>query len=229
MTEKEIVDSFISLYWNNGIQQAGTWLNTYWLGVQVQKFPTDLWNYQELIYELRPDLIVETGTLFGGSALFLACACDMVGHGKVMTIDNADLEDIYRNNPAPRPAFLGRVGRPEHERITYLCGSSTAAEIVDQVKCSVGPEDVVMAILDSDHKKDHVLEEMRIYGDLVTKGSYMVVEDTIINNPVLPEYGPGPMEAVQEFLEENADFMIDNDKEKFYLTSNPNGYLKKTR
>ena len=85
-----------------------------------------------------------------------------------------------------------------------------------------------MVSLDSDHSKDHVLVEMRAYAGLVTVGNYMVVEDTNLNgNPVWPEFGPGPKQAVEEFLSDNPCFLIDRGREKFYLTFNPGGYLKK--
>ena len=85
-----------------------------------------------------------------------------------------------------------------------------------------------MVILDSDHGKDHVLNELRTYSPFVTKGSYLIVEDTNINgHPVLHDFGPGPMEAVEDFLKENQNFTVDKSKEKFYLTFNPKGYLRK--
>ena len=87
-----------------------------------------------------------------------------------------------------------------------------------------------MVVLDSDHHKQHVLNELRIYSKFVTRGSYLIVEDTNINgHPVLPKFGPGPMEAVSQFLQENKDFVVDKTREKFYLTQNPNGYLIKLR
>ena len=93
---------------------------------------------------------------------------------------------------------------------------------------TIQKEKKVMVVLDSDHPKNHVLQEMKIYGKFVSKGCYMIVEDTNVNgHPVLSDFGDGPMEAVTEFLENNEDFVIDKDREKFLLTFNPNGYLKK--
>jgi len=83
-------------------------------------------------------------------------------------------------------------------------------------------------ILDSDHSRDHVLDELRLYAPLVTSGSYVIVEDTNINgHPVLPQFGPGPMEALDEFLRESDEFSIDDQREKFFLTFNPRGFLLK--
>ena len=105
---------------------------------------------------------------------------------------------------------------------------STADAIVVQVKESIGDDESVMVILDSDHRRDHVLDELRIYKDVVTKGQYMIVEDTNLNgHPVAPEFGPGPMEALNEFLSENDELVQDKEMEKFYLTFNPGGYLIK--
>ena len=87
-----------------------------------------------------------------------------------------------------------------------------------------------MVDLDSDHKKDHVLQELKIWSPFVTTGNYLIVEDTDLNgHPVRPDYGPGPMEALEEFLKENKDFAVDQTREKFLLTFNPRGYLRKTR
>ena len=85
-----------------------------------------------------------------------------------------------------------------------------------------------MVVLDSDHTRDHVAEELRLYAPLVTSGCYLVVEDTNVNgNPVLPEFGPGPQEAVAEFLAQTDDFEVDHEREKLMLTFNPNGYLRR--
>jgi cephalosporin hydroxylase len=100
--------------------------------------------------------------------------------------------------------------------------------IVGHVSDLVGEDDSVLVILDSDHTKDHVLAEMRAYGPLVTKGSYMIVEDTNINgHPVLPDFGPGPWEAVEEFLQGNDQFTVDRSREKLLMTFNPMGYLRR--
>lgn len=205
-----IVEGFHRLYYDSS-SSGGTWQDTFWQGIPTWKCPLDLWVYQEIIFEQRPDVIVETGTAFGGSALFLASMCDLVGKGQVMTIDVEDKDE-----------------RPEHERIQYILGSSTSEEIVERVEQRVPEGGQVLVILDSDHSKQHVLEELRTYSRFVVGGGYMVVEDTNVNgHPVRPDFGPGPMEAVDAFLEENEDFLVDSGKEKFYMTFNPRGFLKK--
>lgn len=210
--QQYIVDEFHKLYHRSGFS-GGTWQNTFWLGVPTLKYPLDLWVYQEIIFEVRPDLIIESGTASGGSALFMACMCDLVDKGRVITID---IEDIQP--------------RPQHKRIQYLQGSSTSENVVDRIRSSMADSSTVMVVLDSDHRKEHVLDELQIYSQFVTKGSYLIVEDTCVNgHPIQPKFGPGPMEAVQDFLEGNEDFIVDDSKEKFYLTQNPRGYLKRVR
>lgn len=211
-TEKELVDQFHKLYYDSHAF-GKTWMNTFWLGIPVQKCPLDLWVYQEIIFELKPDIIVECGTASGGGSLFFASMCDLMNNGRIITIDTEDIE-----------------GRPQHKRITYLHGSSTSKEVVEKVENLIKEDDKVMIFLDSDHSKDHVLSELEIYSKLVTKGSYLVVEDTNINgHPVFSYFGPGPMEAIEEFLRKSKIFVVDGSKEKFYLTFNPNGYLRKTK
>jgi len=179
--------------------------------VRTDKCPLDLWIYQEMLHELRPELIVETGTAFGGSALYLASLCDLLGTGTVLTIDVQPQE-----------------GRPEHARIEYVLGSSVAPETLEHVRRQAAGAASVLVVLDSDHRKDHVLAELRLYAPLVTAGSYVVVEDTILNgNPVSPDFGAGPMEAAEEFLREAPDFEADRRREKLYLTFNPKGYLRR--
>jgi cephalosporin hydroxylase len=184
--------------------------DTFWLGVPIQKSPLDCWIYQELIFELRPDLIVETGTYLGGSAQFFASMCDLVGHGAVITIDRQ------------------RRGVVRHPRVTQLEGDALSRDILDAVAGRARGRDRVMVVLDDDHTADHVLAELRAYAGFVTSGSYLVVEDTNVNgNPVMPGHGPGPGEAVTRFLAEGDAFSVDRSREKFLLTYFPGGWLRK--
>lgn len=203
-----IIDQFHTLYYESDIFHK-----TFWLGTITAKCPLDLWIYQEIIFELRPEIIIECGTSHGGSALFLACMCDLVDSGKVITIDVEEKEH-----------------RPKHRRIQYLLGSSTSEEIVSQVREQISCKDKVMVVLDSDHSKEHVLEELRIYSKFVSTGSYVIVEDTNVNgHPVVAEFGPGPMEAVDEFLKGDKSFVVDKDREKFYMSFSPRGYLRRRK
>ena len=189
-----------------------TWKNTYWRGVRVLKSPLDLWVYQEILSELRPDVIVEAGTMHGGSAFYLASICDLLDHGKIVTID------IRR-----------RPGRPDHPRITYLTGSSADPAVASQVDELIGDSQTVMVILDSNHSREHVLKELDLWRSRVSVGSYLVVEDTHVNGrPVLEKFGPGPWEAVAEWLPANRNFRRDRAREKFFFTFNRRGYLRRT-
>jgi cephalosporin hydroxylase len=207
LNEEIITNMFHHIYYDSRV-----WERTHWLGFPLLKCPLDTWIYQEIIYETRPDVIIETGTFQGGSALFMAFICDMVGNGEIVTIDIAGQQ------------------RPAHPRITYLTGSSTSPEIVDRVAELIKNKEKRLVILDSDHSREHVLNELRIYGNFVSQSSYLIVEDTNINgHPVRPDFGPGPMEAVEEFLRGNDLFVIDKAREKFFLTQNPNGYLRRVK
>jgi cephalosporin hydroxylase len=191
-----------------------TWFNTRWMGAPVYKTPTDLWVYQEILYETRPTIVIETGTADGGSALYLAQIGQLLGGLRVITID------IKNDNQA---ATL-----PQHAAITYLCGSSIFPAVTDAVRRQIHSGDRIMVILDSDHSQPHVQEELRIYAPLVTPGCYLIVEDTNINgHPVHPFHGPGPMEALDEFLPHHPEFEVDETREKFMLTFNPRGYLRR--
>jgi cephalosporin hydroxylase len=208
VAERRVVRQFHRLFYGSAVD---TWSNTRWLGTPAQKCAFDLWVYQEILHELRPAVIVECGTAQGGSAFFLASICDLLDHGSVITIDVEEYPD-----------------RPQHPRITYLNGSSTDAQVFRQVEELVGDREPVMVILDSNHERDHVLDELRLYAGLVSPGNYLIVEDSNINgHPVVPEFGPGPNEALDEFLRESDEFVADPGREKFFMTFNPGGYLRK--
>jgi cephalosporin hydroxylase len=205
-----ITNRFHKLYY---YRRAQTWRNTRWLGTDVLKCPLDLWIYQELLHDVQPDWIIETGTAFGGSASYLASLCDVLGRGQVLTIDPVE-----------------REGRPRHPRIHYLRGVSIDPEILARVARAVEGARAVLVLLDSDHSYANVLAELRAYHGFVTPGSYCVVEDgNVGGHPVAREFGAGPLEAVHAFLAETDGFEIDREREKFYLTFNPSGYLRRLR
>jgi len=209
--EKAVVDAFHRLYYDGPEGQGRVHNRTTWMGVPCLKCPMDLWAYQEILAEVRPDLVIETGTHLGGSALYLAHVLDLLGHGDVITID-----------------VLERPGRPLHPRIRYATGSSADAGLVQILLASRPPSEKRLVILDSDHSKAHVAKELALFAPLVPVGSYLVVEDSNVNgHPVLPDFGPGPSEAVAEFLASNRGFAADFSREKFLMTFNPGGYLKR--
>ncbi len=204
--KKELIKEFHKFYYGSDV-----WRETYWFGANVYKCPFDLFIYQEIIYEIKPDVIIECGTARGGSALYLAHLCDMIGKGRIYTID-------IENNSL----------RPTHNRINFITGSSVDAKIVGAVKKCIKRTDVVLVILDSNHAKNHVMKELELYAPIVTKGRYWIVEDSNINgHPVNKQHGEGPMEALKIFLRNDDSFKIDKSREKFFLTFNPNGYLKR--
>lgn len=209
MDTENIINQFHKLFYDSKV-----WLGqTLWQGVPVYKCPLDLWMYQEIIYQLKPDLIIELGTADGGSALYLANILDLINKGEIVTVDIQSAEN-----------------KPQHHRIKYLTGSSISVPILESIASLVKGKDTVMVILDSLHSMDHVLMELQLYNQFVTVGSYLILEDTNINgHPVLPEFGPGPMEALNVFLTGRNDFIIDKSCEKLFVTFFPNGFLKKVQ
>ena len=142
----------------------------------------------------------------------MAGVCDLLGQGRIITID---ISVAYKQ-------------RVDHPRITYIHGSSLSDSTLETVRAAAAGAERVLVLLDSDHSRDHVLAEMRAYAPLVTPGSYLVVEDTNINgHPVAPDFGPGPMEALDEFLADDTAFEVDRECEKFLLTFNPRGDLRR--
>jgi cephalosporin hydroxylase len=210
--DADIVRRFHELYYRRWLSGNSDTINLSWFGHQVLKCPLDMWLYQELLVRTRPDIVVETGTWCGGSALFMAMVLEQIGHGKVITIDI---------DPKPQ--------RPEHPRINYLTGSSTDPQIVAQVRNAVGT-DRTLVILDSDHSAAHVHQELLAYRGFVQVGDYLIVEDSNVNgHPVWPDFGPGPMEAIDKLLSETDEFVVDERCERFLMTLNPRGYLRRIR
>lgn len=210
--DTEVVRRFQDLYFRRWLKQGADTQNLSWFGHEILKCPLDLWVYQELLVRTRPDVVIETGTWYGGSALYLATVFDLIGHGRVITVDVA-----------------AKPGRPEHPRISYVTGSSTDPSIVTQVREAVGRARA-MVVLDSDHHAAHVYDEIIAYSPLVHAGDYLVVEDTIVNgHPVYEDFGAGPWEAVDRFLSESDEFVVDDRCERFLMTFNPRGYLKRRK
>ena len=213
LDSSSIIDNFHLLYASNHKQ---TYDNTYWMGVRSMKCPLDLWIYQEILFKTKPDIIIETGTNEGGTTLFLANIFDTMVNGEIITIDISS-----PNN------------KPEHKRIHYIQGDATSEKTTTKVqqlidKFTNNSNKKIMVILDDEHSLNHVFQEMEIYGKFVTPGNYLIVEDTSMGgHPVWPELEGGPMESVEKYMKTYSDFEIDSAQEKFLLTFNPKGYLKK--
>jgi len=194
------------------LYESDAWTRARWLGAQALKNPLDLWVYQEIMAETRPALVVETGTYRGGSALFLASICHLLDVGEVVSIDVEPVRDDY----------------PEHPRITYLGGrSSTDPDVVAEVRERAAGRNVLV-ILDSDHSQAHVEAELEVYAPLVPVGCYVIVEDSNIGR-IRKDLMPGPLEAIETFLARSDSFEIDREREKFLITFNPSGYLRRVR
>lgn len=207
--------------------------NFFWLGVPVIQLPQDLQALQEIIWESKPDLIIETGIAHGGSLIFSASmlvileVCGQIENGQVLGIDI----DVRPHN---QRAILAH---PLAKKITMFEGSSIDEGIIRKVTELAKTKKRVLVCLDSNHTHDHVLAELRAYAPLVTIGSYCFVGDTGIEDwPVGTtsdrpwRKGNNPKTAVWEFLKENSNFKIDKTIEsKLILTGSPDGYLKRIR
>jgi cephalosporin hydroxylase len=191
---------------------------SYWLRIPTAQNPNDAWIIQEIISDVTPDYIVEAGTARGGSAVLWATILRQVNpNGKVITIDIEDRSSEAKKLDISR------------EMITFVIGSSTDPKIVAEISQRVEGRNTLV-ILDSDHRKEHVLNEMKSYAHLVNVGGYLIVQDSNINgHPVYPAFGPGPMEAIAEFLASNSDFQPDAGREHFLYLTNPRGYLKRIK
>jgi cephalosporin hydroxylase len=142
--------------------------------------------------------------------MFMATVCQLVGNGRIITIDINDYE-----------------GRPQHTLINYIKGSSIAAETHEQLRSAIRPHERVMVVLDADHSANFVRQELAVFAPLVSPGCYLIVEDTNIGGNPVPSADPGPMAAVERFLASNSDFEADRDRERFLMTLNPKGYLRR--
>lgn len=184
-----------------------------WLGVPIWQPVLDLWTLQETIAEVRPALLVECGTYKGGSSMFFAHLFDLMHRGRVITVDIEKQHDL------------------SHPRVTYLIGDCAAPEIVEQVRAEAAKEEgPIFVVLDSDHRADHVAREMAAYAPLVTPGSYLHIQDGIMDQMprVRREFGPGPLAAIEAFLPEHPEFEVDTARTgRFLVTHHPKGWLRR--
>jgi cephalosporin hydroxylase len=195
------------------------WKNMWFQGVQLIKNPCDLWMMQQIVYEVRPDYIVETGTWYGGSSLYWAQTLHGLGleNSRILTVDIQDQTQTARTRPLWK------------QYVQFFLGSSTDPQIVRRIAEMVKGKRVLVT-LDSDHAMNHVLEELRLYAPLVSPGSYLVVEDTHIDGiPTFPHLSPGPTAAVNRFLEQGGSKMFERDltREAMVMTFNPGGWLRR--
>jgi cephalosporin hydroxylase len=205
----ELSLNFVDAFW-----KSLAWRDTKWLGTNTQRAPTDLFVYQEIVARTRPDWIIETGTMTGGRALYLASICELLGTGRVLSIDVKQMDEL-----------------PQHPRITYFEGRPHDPETIERVRNLVGKDPRGLVVLGSQPMTHlRAQAEFKAYREFVGVGSYVVVENTIYNgHPVWPGHGPGPNEAAKRILAENGDFAADTSLERFGVTFNPGGYLKRIR
>jgi len=198
-----------------------------WLGRPIIQIPQDIVALQEIIWRVKPDLIIETGIAHGGSLIFYASLLELIGKGEVLGID-IDIREHNRKEIEKHKMF---------KRIKMIEGSSVDETVVKQVKKIVKKHKKVMVCLDSLHTHSHVLNELNLYSKFVSKGSYLVVFDTIIE--YMPkgffkdrpwDKGNNPATAVKEFLKKNKNFIVDKEIEnKLLITAAPGGYLKRIK
>lgn len=186
-----------------------------WMGVRALKNPLDAWIYQEIIYDVQPDVIVEIGSANGGSTLFFAHLLDCLGKGTVVSID------INRTDY-----------KVSHERIIEVTGDSSSEEVVGKVKDLCSGKSVLV-IHDGGHRKEQVLRDLASYSELVSLNSYFIVEDGVVDlfkpGDGVGQWYEGPLKAVEQFISERSDFIVDIERERYILTYNPKGFLKRIR
>jgi cephalosporin hydroxylase len=195
-----------------------------WLGRPIIQFPQDIIAIQEIIWEIKPDLVIETGIAHGGSLILSASILELIGHGKVLGID-IDIRD--HNKKSIENHFLSK-------RIQMIEGSSIDKEIISKVEEIAKDQKKILVILDSNHTHEHVIKELELYSKFVKKDSYLVVFDTVIENMSEDSFPDrpwnkknNPKTAVWEFLKNNDRFEIDKKIEnKLLITVAPDGYLK---
>jgi cephalosporin hydroxylase len=200
------------LFHQDLVAKTGNFAHTTWVGQPIWQNVLDLWTIQETISEIRPALLIETGTNRGGSALFYAHLMDLLGTGKIVTIDILKLHEL------------------EHPRVEFLIGSSTDEAIVERVRAAAAEADgPVMVILDGNHDRDHVAKELELYAPLVTPGSLLLSQDGVIDElAMFADSRPGPLPANRDFLARHPEFEHDEERnERFLLTHHPLGWLRR--
>ena len=186
---------------------------TSYFGISTLKNPLDYWVYQEMIFAHKPDVIIEIGNYKGGSTLALAHFCDLMENGRVIGLDvsHSDVPEHVK----------------EHSRITMIEGDACAS--FHHVRRLIAEQQKVLIIEDSSHTFENTLNILNTYSPLICKGDYFIVEDSICYHGLEIGPNPGPYEAIEEFIRNNAEFEIDRNKESFFITWNPKGFLRRIK
>ena len=202
----DLRDGFTAAY-----HRSLAWRHTRWLGRPVPNAPTDLVAYQEILAEVRPDWVIETGSRDGGRPWFLATLCDLLDHGEVISVAERRDRDL-----------------PSHPRIHYLTAAPhepAARQLVDEI---VGDRPRALVVLGSRTRRDRTRREFEAFAPLVPVGSYLIVEHTVLNGfPVDASFGPGPHEALRRLLNLHGEFLADTTRERHALTFNQGGFLRR--
>ena len=211
---KRLIEPLVNrLFLEQLIRHSGNFGRTTWLGYPIWQNTLDLWIIQETLAEVKPALLIECGTNRGGSARFYSHLFDLLGRGEIISIDVEKLHDL------------------QLPRVQFLLGSSVAGENIaivrERVRRCDGP---VMVILDSDHSEGHVAKELEAYCGFVTPGSYLMVQDGVID--LVGSFGgagrPGPLPAIKKFLPAHPEFELDRERcERFLVTHHPMGWLRR--
>jgi cephalosporin hydroxylase len=200
----DLREAFTDAVWRNL-----PWRFTTWMGTPVSTPPTDLLAYQEILSRVRPDWVIDIGTGDPGRATFLASMCELIGHGQVLSIRDAEAEP------------------PPHFRLRCCSGDPLDPAVVEQVKEFVGDGNAVV-VLGACADREATTAQFEAYVKLVKVGSYVIVTDTIVNGrPVWTSFGPGPAEGIKQILNRHGKFVADPEMEKYALTFNPGGFLRR--
>ncbi len=236
--EAEVRESISQLGKSKEVQDAGMdfvikssplkyTYNFRWMGRPIIQFPQDMVAMQEILWDVQPDLIIETGIAHGGSLIYYASILELIGKGRILGVD-IDIRDHNRAEIEKHPMA---------KRIEMIQGSSIDEELAAGIAEQAKDAETVLVVLDSNHTHAHVKAELELYANLTTAGSYCVVFDTIVEDMPAGSYpdrpwdiGDNPKTAVHEFLKSNDEFVIDSAvHEKLAITMAPDGYLKRVR
>lgn len=196
------------------IRHTDNYGNISWLGKPIWQPVLDVWTLQETIFEVKPELLIECGTYKGGSSYFFGDLFELMGKGRVITVD------------------IVKLHNQSHPRVTYLIGDCASPEIVEQIRAErhqvTGP---VMVLLDSDHSAAQVKKELDAYHSFVTPGSFLHVQDGVIDVlPMFAQSRPGPLRAIEAFVAEHDEFEVDLERSgKFLITHHPKGWLRRKK